>query len=214
MTLQITKTDTLYGEYYVDAYTIPTFRRSVFAPIPEVYQGMDASVSTGTRISRYFTLANFTGAKRTRTGINETSATTPDIAFANMQRLCFEALDPATDYVGMKPTIVSGLASHEVGNPDDYNPSIRSTKIVGDSIFEALARGEGVGIQFSEDNEKRLTLFALYIRASCIYDRCVLAYSEGRSEPTLFITVNDKGRRLCYTTVDQAIVSKGIRVNG
>lgn len=214
MRLQITKTDNLYGEYYVDAYTVPTIRRSVYAPISEPYQGMDASVSTGTRISRHFTLANFTGAKRTRTGINETSATTPNIAFANMQRLCFEALDPATDYVGIKPTIVSGLASHNVGNPDDYNPSINSTEIAGDSIFEALARGEGVGIQFNEDNEKHLELFALYIRTSCIYDRCVLAYTKGRDEPTLFITVNERSRRLCYTTVDQAIVSKGIRLDG
>lgn len=221
-TLIIQKDKTLFGDFIGESYEIPTIERKRFAPIPEKFQGITSeNVTNGMLISRYFSLSDFTAAPRTRTLLKNVTATTPDVALANLQRLCFEALDPAVQHVGSKPTIINGLASHQDGREFNYNPTIPDTKIVGDSVFESYALGTGCAIQFPEDNERRLVNFALYIQASVIYDRCTLYYSSKRrrngdtrldaDEPWLIISVNDKMRRRTNTVKDGRIMHEGIK---
>ncbi len=214
--LTIPKTHNIFGEFVNDSYQIATPTRARFAPVPEMFSSITPdNVTSGTRISRFFTLSDFTGASRTRTLLKDVSATTQEIALSNMQRLCFEALDPATEYLGVKPNLVSGLASHDNGNQFNYNPTISATTIVGDSVFESFALGTGCAIQFDEDNESRLYDFALYIQASVIYDRCTLYYSSSRDTPHLIISVNEKARRRTNTVKDGRIMHEGIElING
>lgn len=208
--LKLTKTDTIFGTYEFDAIEVPIIRRRKFVPIPAPYRGLDPDTMTnGVKISKTFSIADFSNAQRTRTLLKDVTEVTPAQALTNLQRLCFEALDPACEFVGAKPTVVSGLAN--AGSEATlYNPTLIDASVQGDSIFEAFCRGEGCGIQYEFENVKNLRLFALYIRSSCIFDRCVLRYSDVSDEPSLIITVNDKARRLVYTMDNKTIVGRGI----
>lgn len=180
------------------------------APVPKPYRGLKASeISNGTKISRHYTLADFTNAPRTRTRLRDSSVLDAQTTLENLQRLCFEALDPATQYVGQKPRVMAGLSDID-NDKGTYVPTIRQSEIKGDSIFEAFAKGEGCSVQFDFENITNLQTFALYIRSSVIFDLCVLRYSPVYDEPSLIVSVNDKARRLVYTMDGQTIVGKGI----
>lgn len=212
--LKIRKTDDIFGTYDFDAYNIDVVEgRRRYAPIPKPYRALDADeITNGTKISRSFTLGDFTGAERTRTLLKDVTEATPEVVLTNLQQLCFEAMDPATEFVGGKPIVRSGLVS--VGTSSvEYNPTLEGVKAKGDTIFEAFARGEGCAIQYEFDNEMNLKQFALYIRRCVIFDRCVLHHSSVYEDPSLIIVVNGKARRMVYTMKGSNIVSKGLAFN-
>lgn len=208
--LKVSKTDKIFGSYVFDAIEVELIKRRRFVPIPKPFRSLDAStITNGTRISKSFDLSDFTNAFRTRTLLHDATEVTPEVALSNLQRLCFEALDPASEYVGARPIVMSGLAN--VGAEAAlYNPTLTDTTVQGDTIFEAFCRGEGCALQYEFENVRNLQLFALYIRSSCIFDRCVLRYSDQFDEPSLIVTVNDKARRLVYTMHNKEVVGQGI----
>ena len=207
MRLQITKTDSVFGEYAFDAFEIHVPLRRKFAPIAEKYRGVKTTDTAGTKLSKHFTLADFTASQFTNTKLAHASVNSPEKTLQNLQQLATE-LDPMVTYVGAKPIITHGLASLNT-NPDNYNPTTQAKTHKGGTLFEMLLTGEGCGFRFREDNVKKLHLAALYIRACVKYDRMILRYATGIDEPVLFVSVNESARRTFLTMKDKHAIGKG-----
>lgn len=211
--LQVSKIDELFGPYAFDAFEFPVIQRRKFAPVPEKYQGIDASATAGTRISKHFTIADFTAAPNTNTKLAHASLLTPDQTLRNLQQMAVE-IDSMVDYVGAKPIVTHGLASINT-NPDNYNPTTTAKTYQGGTMFEAMLNGQAMGFRYKEDNLKKLELASIYIRTSVIYDRMILRYVTGIDEPVLLVSVTNQARRTFFTMQDKKVIGKGfVEIDG
>ena len=107
--------------------------------------------------------------------------------YDNLQRLCFEVLDPVVDFAGVRPTILNGLLFTE------------NTKgIDQDSFFAEQTKGNAVVFNFpNESDNKIVNKVFLYISEFSIFD--TLIYDNKNYDiPTIKVSVNDRKRRMLF----------------
>lgn len=109
--------------------------------------------------------------------------------YNNLQRLCYEVLDPVVNVVGVRPNIEQGLIF--AFNTKD----IEMDSFLGDQI-----KGNAVVFNFEEDEDEELFLKALeYILDFSLYDRVIVDRTLNRFDAsTIKVSVNENKRRMIF----------------
>lgn len=122
------------------------------------------------------------GSSRTRNAYdNET-------VYRNMQRVCYEVLEPVTEFVGSIPTINTGVI---------FVSNVKG--IDQDSFYADQIKGNAVVFSFPNDSTNTQIKDAYnFLSEFCLYDR--LIYNGSLTVPTVSVSVNNKKRRIKSTT--------------
>jgi hypothetical protein len=105
--------------------------------------------------------------------------------YDNLQRLCFEVMEPVYEMGGRRPNIESGLL---------FRDNLRGVDM--DSFFSDQIQGNAVVMNFSNDkNNETINLCANYIIEFSIFDRLLIDNTLKKYDrPTLMVSVNSKKR--------------------
>lgn len=112
--------------------------------------------------------------------------------YSNLQRLCYEVLDPVVDFIGERPNIEHGLIF-----------TTNTSDIDQDTFFADQTKGNAVVFNFSFDSSgekiiscmKLISEFSLFDRM--IYDNTLVDYDV----PTLKVSVNENKRKIISRVV-------------
>ena len=110
-----------------------------------------------------------------------------NIVYNNLQRLCYEVLEPLVDFIGERPTINSGVLF-----------STRVNVVEEDTFIGDQLRGNGVILSFPNDgsNQKIIDSFN-FISEFCLFDRLIYDNTLNQySVPTIRVSVSDKKRKM------------------
>ena len=110
-----------------------------------------------------------------------------EVVYKNLQRLCYEVLEPLVDVVGEMPTINSGLLF-----------SSNTSGFDQDSFFADQVKGNAVIISFPDDStDKKIVDAFNFISEFCLYDRLIYDTSKKTySVPTISVSVNQSKRKM------------------
>lgn len=152
--------------------------------------GFSNSSTPVVRLSPLFTDASLlpssinppAGSSRTRNAYdNET-------VYRNMQRVCYEVLEPVTEFVGNTPTINTGVI---------FVSNVKG--IDQDSFYADQIKGNAVVFSFPNDSTNTQIKNAYnFLSEFSLYDR--LIYNGDLTVPTVSVSVNNKKRRIKSTT--------------
>ena len=114
---------------------------------------------------------------------------TNTFVYNNLQRLCYEVLDPVVNIVGVRPNIEQGLI---------FAPNIDGIEI--DSFLGDQIKGNAVVFNFEEDSDEEFFLKALeYILDFSLYDRVIIDRTLNRfNASTIKVSINDNKRKMIF----------------
>jgi len=182
----ITEFDTFDLEFIQrNKFVEPSDLYDITTSIPKSNGTSNSSISS-VRLSPRFTDSAFTtfslnppeGSNKPRHGYDNTTI------YNNMQRLCYEVLEPLVGIVDEMPTINSGLLF--TSNTSGFDQ---------DSFYSDQVKGNAVVISFPDDptNTKIVEAFD-FISEFSLFDR--LIYDSTQTPPTLSVSVNEKKRKI------------------
>lgn len=189
-----------------DSYQLEIFKRNKFLPIPKKFKiekypedVIDPFDEETFQLSSNFSDSDFIRKKIQGTanptlpyvGSENVFEEAPRHHFSiktiydNLQRLCFEVMEPVYEMAGKKPNIESGLL---------FRDSLRGVDM--DSFFSDQIQGNAVVMNFPNDeNNEIVNLCANYIIEFSIFDRFLIDNTLKKYErPTLMVSVNNKKR--------------------
>jgi hypothetical protein len=191
---------------YFEGYELDIVKRNKFAQIPkrfliEKYPESDIDLLDDERLqfSTHFFDEDFikTTIQRTKDSTtpfkdsNNNFEDTPLHHFSiksiydNLQRLCYEVMEPAYEVTGRIPFIESGLL---------FRDNIKGVDM--DSFFADQIQGNAVVFNFKNDKDNALiNKCANYIKEFSLFDRIYIDNTFKKYErTTLMVSVNDKKR--------------------
>ena len=189
-----------------DSYQLEIFRRNKFLPIPKKFkiEKYPEDVIDPFDEETFQLSSNFSDSDFIRKRIQGTAnPTLPYVGsenvieeaprhhfsiktiYDNLQRLCFEVMEPVYEMAGKKPNIESGLL---------FRDSLSGVDM--DSFFADQIQGNAVVMNFSNDeNNEIINLCANYIIEFSIFDRFLIDNTLKKYDrPTLMVSVNSKKR--------------------
>ena len=189
-----------------DSYQLEIYRRNKFLPIPKKFKiekypadVIDPFDEETVKLSNNFTDSDFISKRIQGTadpilpfvGSENVIEEAPRHHFSivtiydNLQRLCYEVMEPVYEMAGTKPNIESGLL---------FRDSLRGVDM--DSFFSDQIQGNAVVINFSNDeNNEIINLCANYIIEFSLFDRFLIDNTLKKYDrPTLMVSVNSKKR--------------------
>lgn len=106
--------------------------------------------------------------------------------YNNLQRLCFEVLEPAVEFAGAIPKIEHGLLFKT--NIEGVDP---------DSFFSDQLKGNAVVFNFPDRRDSLAYRVFEYLFEFALFDKIILD-TKHYDVPTIKISVNEKNRRLAF----------------
>ena len=109
--------------------------------------------------------------------------------YNNLQRLCYEVLDPVVNITGVRPFIQQGLLF--ISNTKDLDM---------DSFVSDLTKGNAVIFNFEDDPDQEQFNSALqYILDYSLFDRVIVDKTLNTyNVPTIKVSVNENKRRMIF----------------
>lgn len=179
----------------VEGYSIPLVERKNFLPIPSylklrdedipnrfesVDPDVDSLVTNNPQLSK-----NFRANKLVKFSLNNQGHLYDNkFIYNNLQRLCIEALQPATDFLDIVPTVQVGLI--QADNTQGIDP---------DGIVSDFTKGNAAEFNFpNEPDYVAYRVFEFLIEFS-LFDRLRFD-STTYSKPSIIVSINERKRKL------------------
>jgi len=179
----------------VEGYSIPLTERKNFLPIPsylklkdedipdrleQVDPDVDSLVTDNPQLSK-----NFRANKLVKFSLNSQGHLYDNkFIYKNLQRLCIEALQPATDFLDIVPTVQVGLV--QADNTQGIDP---------DGIISDFTKGNAAEFNFPNEPDHVAYRVFEYLLEFSLFDRLRFD-SATYSKPSIIVSINERRRKL------------------
>lgn len=182
----------------IEGYSIPLVDRKNFLPIPSYLKLTDdnipdRSVPDETDLNSLSSLnnnnpllsKNFRAKKLIQFSlVHQGHIYDNKFIYNNLQRLCIEALQPATDFVDIIPTIQLGLV--QTNTTENINP---------DEIISDFVKGNAAEFNFPDEPAHVAYRVFEYLLEFCLFDRLRFDTTT-YSKPSITVSINERKRKL------------------